>query len=83
MLQSGGEGHLMADNPTERLAELEKSVKRAIEIIAALRQERDTLEAKLLAAEAERRELQDLRQERKDVLAQVDGILKELDKLDL
>ena len=83
MLQSGGEGHLMADNPTERLAELEKSVKRAIEIIAALRQERDALEAKLLAAEAERRELQDLRQERKDVLAQVDGILKELDKLDL
>jgi hypothetical protein len=73
----------MGDNPTERLVELEKSVRRAVEIIAALRQERDALEAKLLAAEAERRELHSLRQERKDVLAQVDGILKELDKLAL
>jgi len=33
--------------------------------------------------EQDRLELQSLRQERKDVLTQVDGILKELDKLDL
>ena len=73
----------MAEDLTERVAELEKSVKRAVEVIAALRQERDALDAKLVAAEAERRELQGLRQERKEVLQQVDGILKELDKLDL
>jgi hypothetical protein len=33
--------------------------------------------------EQDRAELASLRQERKEVLAQVDGILKELDKLDL
>ena len=33
--------------------------------------------------EQDRVELQSLRQERKDVLTQVDGILKELDKLEL
>jgi septal ring factor EnvC (AmiA/AmiB activator) len=73
----------MAEDLTERVGELEKSVKRAVEVIAALRQERDALDAKLVAAEAERRELQGLRQERKEVLQQVDSILKELDKLDL
>ncbi|HEV8440298.1 MAG TPA: hypothetical protein VGT40_19595 [Methylomirabilota bacterium] len=73
----------MADNLPERLAELEKSVKQAVEVIAGLRRERDALGAKLTAMEAERRELQSLKQERKDVLAQVDSILKELDKLDL
>jgi hypothetical protein len=41
------------------------------------------VEAKLAAAEGERAELQSLRQERKEVLAQVDGILKELDRLDV
>ena len=73
----------MAENLAERLAELEKSVKRAVEIIAALRRDRDGLEARLAAMQAERAELLGLRQERKEVLAQVDSILKELDKLDL
>ena len=73
----------MAENLAERLTELEKSVKRAVEIIAALRRERDGLEARLAAMQAERPELLGLRQERKEVLAQVDSILKELDKLDL
>jgi hypothetical protein len=41
------------------------------------------LEAKLQHAEGERAELTMLRQERKEVLAQVDGILKELDRLDI
>ena len=41
------------------------------------------LEAKLHHVEGERAELQSLRQERKEVLAQVDGILKELDRLDI
>ncbi len=74
---------MMAENLTERLEALEKSVRRAAETITRLRKERDGLQARLAAVEAERGELQSLRQERKEVLAQVDGILKELDKLDL
>lgn len=73
----------MADNLGERLAELEQSVRRAAEIIAKLRSERDTLQARLEALEPERAELRTLRQERKELLAQVDGILKELDKIEL
>jgi predicted nucleic acid-binding Zn-ribbon protein len=80
----------MAEGLTERLEQLEKSVRRAAETIARLRKERDSLqakvvgvEAKLAAAEGDRAELAGLRQERKEVLAQVDGILKELDRLDI
>lgn len=80
----------MAEGLTERLEQLEKSVRRAAETITRLRKERDTLQAKvagvevkLAAAEGERTELVSLRQERKEVLAQVDGILKELDRLDI
>lgn len=74
---------MMAENLSERLEHLERSVKRATEAIAALRKERDALQARVAAMEQDRVELQSLRQERKDVLTQVDGILKELDKLDL
>ena len=70
-------------NLSERLEHLERSVKRAAEAIAALRKEREALQARVAAMEQDRLELQSLRQERKDVLTQVDGILKELDKLDL
>jgi predicted nucleic acid-binding Zn-ribbon protein len=80
----------MAEGLTERLEQLEKSVRRAAETITRLRKERDSLqakvvgvEAKLAAAEGDRAELGSLRQERKEVLAQVDGILKELDRLDI
>lgn len=73
----------MAENLSERLEQLEKSVRRAAETITRLRTERDGLQKKLASAEAERAELTSLRQERKDVLAQVDGILKELDRLDI
>ena len=80
----------MAEGLTERLEQLEKSVRRAAETITRLRKERDNLqgkvaglEAKLQHAEGERVELTSLRQERKEVLAQVDGILKELDRLDI
>ena len=72
-----------ADNLGGRLAELEQSVRRAAEVIAKLRSERDALQARLEALEPERAELRGLRQERKELLSQVDGILKELDKLDL
>ena len=73
----------MAEDLSARVEQLEKSVKRVVEIIAGLRNERDALAAKLRTMETERAELQGLRQERKEVLAQVDGMLKELDKLDL
>jgi hypothetical protein len=73
----------VSENLSERLSELEKSIKRAVETIAALRRDRDGLEARLSALQAERAELVGLRQERKEVLAQVDSILKELDKLEL
>ena len=60
----------------ERLEELEKAVRRAAEVIAMLRKERDTLAA-------DRAELQRLRQERKETLSQVNAILREMEKLDL
>ena len=74
---------MMAENLSERLEHLERSVKQAAEAIAALRKEREALQVRVAAMEQDRLELQSLRQERKDVLTQVDGILKELDKLDL
>jgi uncharacterized coiled-coil DUF342 family protein len=74
---------MTTENLSERVSELEKSVKRAAEAIALLRKERDGLQAKLTVMEGERGELHALKQERKEVLAQVDSILKELDKLDL
>jgi FtsZ-binding cell division protein ZapB len=74
---------MMAENLSERLEHLERSVKQAAEAIATLRKEREVLQARVAAMEQDRLELQSLRQERRDVLNQVDGILKELDKLDL
>lgn len=74
---------MMAENLSERLEQLEKSVKQAAEAIAQLRKEREALQARVVAMEQDRAELLSLRQERKEVLSQVDGILKELDKLDL
>jgi septal ring factor EnvC (AmiA/AmiB activator) len=74
---------MTTENLSERVSELEKSVKRAAEAIALLRKERDALQARLAIMEGEHGELQTLKQERKEVLNQVDGILKELDKLDL
>ena len=73
----------MAENLSGRLDQLEKSVRRAAETIARLKAERDALATRVTALEADRPELVALRQERKEVLAQVDGMLKELDKLEL
>ena len=73
----------MAESLAGRLAELEQAVRRAAETIAKLKSERDALVARLEALEPERADLRALRQERKDLLAQVDAILKEMDKLDL
>lgn len=75
---------MMADNDLgERLEQLEQSVRRAAEVIAKLKDERDALRAKLGTLEGGQAELQRLRQERREMLAQVDGMLKELEKLDL
>ena len=73
----------MAENLSGRLDQLEKSVTRAAETIARLRAERDALSARVAALEGDRAELAALRQEHKEVLAQVDGMLRELDKLEL
>ena len=74
---------MMEENLSERLEQLEKSVRQAVESMAQLRKEREALQARVAALEQDRVELLGLRQERKEVLAQVDSILKELDKLDL
>ena len=73
----------MTEPLAERLEELEKAVKRAAEAIATLRKERDTLVSRLGAGEGDRAELGRLRQERKEMLGQVNAMLKEMEKLDL
>ena len=86
----------MAEGLGDRLTQLEQAVRRAAELMARLKAERATLEKRLSeqareledlrsrasASTEERTELTRLRQERKEVLAQVDTILKELDKLE-
>jgi len=78
------------------LAKLETSVRRAVELINQLRAERPRLEQRLAAQEKEiealrqrlaalepmEQELRRFRQERKEILSQVDAMLKELNKLD-
>jgi len=73
----------MTEPLADRLEELEKAVRRAAEAIVMLRKERDSLAAKMGAGEADRAELGRLRQERKDMLGQVNAMLKEMEKLDL
>jgi chromosome segregation ATPase len=86
----------MAEALGERLHELEQAVRRATELIARLRAERVALEARVAeqqreledlrrrpgSPERERQELARLREERQEVLAQVEIILKELDQLE-
>ncbi len=72
----------MPEQPlSDRLEELEKAVRRAS--ISMLRREREQLQARLGAGESDRAELTRLRQERKDVLSQVNAMLKEMEKLQL
>lgn len=63
----------MADSVVERLAELEAAVRRAAEALGHLREENAQL----------RRDAKRLADERKQVLAQVDAILKDIAKLEL
>ena len=86
----------MAEGLGDRLTQLEQAVRRAADLVTRLKAERATLEKRVAeqarelddlrsrasASAEERAELAPLRQERKEVLAQVDSVLKELDKLE-
>jgi predicted nuclease with TOPRIM domain len=63
----------MGDGIVERLTELEGAVKRAAESLGRLREENAQL----------KREVKRLGDERRQILAQVDVILKDIGKLDL
>jgi len=63
----------MSDDVVERLTQLEGAVRRAGETLARLREDNERL----------RRDLKRLEDERRQVLTQVDAILKDIGKLDL
>jgi chromosome segregation ATPase len=63
----------MSDSIVERLAQLEEAVRRAADVLGRLREENAQL----------KREVRRLADERKQVLSQVDAILKDIAKLDL
>lgn len=63
----------MGDGVVERLTELEQAVRRAAEAIGRLREENAQL----------KREMKRLGDERHQVLAQIDTLLKDIGKLDL
>ena len=63
----------MTDGVIERLTQLEEAVRRAGEAMARLREENERL----------RRDTKRLEDERRQVLTQVDGILKDIAKLGL
>ena len=63
----------MSDDVVERLTQLEGAVRRAGETMARLREDNERL----------RRDVKRLEDERRQVLTQVDAILKDIGKLDL
>ena len=63
----------MAEGIVERLAELEAAVRRAVDALGRLREENAQL----------RREAKRVADERRQVVAQVDSILKDIARLDL
>jgi len=85
---------MMPEEVSERLSQLEAAAHRAAELISRLKAEKtqlaweradreERLAAQARELEAQRVELARLREERREVLAHVDGILKELDSLEL
>jgi cell division protein FtsB len=64
---------MMAEGLLERLAQLEEAVRRAADAVARLRDENVQL----------KREVKRLGDERRQVLGQVDAILKDIARLDL
>ena len=63
----------MGDSVVDRLAQLEEAVRRAAEALGHLREENAQL----------KREVKRLGEERRQALGQVDGILKDISKLNL
>lgn len=63
----------MGDSVVDRLAQLEEAVRRAAEALGRLREENAQL----------KREVKRLGEERKQALGQVDGILRDIAKLEL
>ena len=63
----------MSDTVLERLGELEEAVRRATEMLVRLRLENEGL----------RRDVTRLTDERRQVLGQIDGILAEINKLEI
>jgi hypothetical protein len=63
----------MTDGVTERLAQLEEAVRRASEALVKLRDDNHAL----------RREVDRLHEERRQSIAQIDAILKDIAKLEL
>jgi uncharacterized coiled-coil DUF342 family protein len=63
----------MSDSVVERLGQLEEAVRRAADALGRFREENAQL----------KREVRRLADERKQVLSQVDAILKDIAKLDL
>ena len=63
----------MADDVTERLAQLEQAVRRAGEALGRMREENARLT----------RELGEVAEERRQTLAQIDAILKDVAKLEI
>jgi chromosome segregation ATPase len=63
----------MADGVLDRLAQLEEAVRRASDSLVRLRDENEQL----------RREVERLGDERRQVVSQIDAILKDIAKLDL
>ena len=63
----------MSEDVLARLTQLEEAVRRAADTLTRLREDNDRL----------RRDIKRLEDERRQVLGQVDAILKDLGKLDL
>ena len=63
----------MADDIADRLTQLEQAVQRAAEAIGRLREDNERL----------RRDIRRLEDERRQVVGQIDAVLKDLGRLDL
>jgi uncharacterized protein (DUF3084 family) len=63
----------VADDVADRLTQLEEAVRRAAEVLGRLREDNDRL----------RREIRRLEEERRQVVGQIDAVLKDLGRLDL
>jgi FtsZ-binding cell division protein ZapB len=83
---------LAREEEVDALSSLEERISRAVEMVGALRQERDQLAARLKAVEGERdsalaqgqrtsEELEGLRSERKQVRARIEKLLGQMDVL--